>query len=85
MAMQRHEFAKGYITSSGKHFIRVEESYDGQDIEIVVGNDNYDCGCEPCDDCGECNAATEFRISLNRAESKELMFCIKQLHFIDKE
>lgn len=83
--LQRQNFAKGYITEAGNHFIRVEESYDGQKIEIAVGNDDFECGCVPCDDCESCNAVSEFRISLSREQIKELLFVIKQLHFIDKE
>lgn len=85
MALQRHHFAKGYITSAGDHYIRVEESYTGDKIEIVVGNEDFECGCVPCDDCEPCEAVSEFRVSLNREQIKELLFVIKQLHFIDKE
>lgn len=85
MAMQRKHFAKGYITNAGDHYIRVEESYGGQKIEIVVGNEDFECGCVPCDDCGPCEAVGDFSISLSREQIKELMFVLKQLHFIDKE
>lgn len=86
--MQRHHFAKGYMVHSpdplggDRQYIRVEESYDGQGIEFLVGNDDQeDCDCESDD----CTQFTEHRVTLNREQVKELMFCLKQLHFIDKE
>jgi len=81
--LQRSNFAKGYIFHDGReNFIRVEESYDGKVLEFVVGNDEFECGCS--EDC-ECEAKTEFRVNLNPEQVRELVFVIKQLHFIDKE
>lgn len=81
--MIRHKFAKGYITTEegSRKFIRVEESYDGQSIEFFIGDpsEEINCGC----DCG-CSPDNEHSIDLTKAQVKELMFCIRQLHFIDK-
>ncbi len=85
MALQRHTFVKGYLTTqkSDSHvYLRVEESYDGQNIEIYVGNEEEDDNCT-CD-CG-CSPKSYFGIDLTREQLKELQFCLKQLHFIDKE
>lgn len=81
--LQRHNFAKGYITvqdSNNQKYIRVEESFRGDAIEIFVGDEGQECDCE-CD----CDTPSEFRVNLSREQIKELLFCIKQLHFIDKE
>lgn len=83
--MQRHTFAKGYITQQRSHngkYLRVEESYAGQHIEIFVGNNNEDTNCT-CD-CG-CTPFAEHSVDLTREQLKELVFCLKQLHFIDRE
>ncbi len=83
MALQRHTFAKGYITlqdNNSNKWMRVEESFRGDTIEIFVGDEGEECDCD-CD----CNSPTEFKIDLTREQLKELMFCLKQLHFIDKE
>jgi len=83
MALQRHTFVKGYLTherANEDRYLRVEESYDGQNLEIFVGDNDSDCDCD-CD----CNPRDVFGIDLNREQVKELLFVIKQLHFIDKE
>lgn len=89
MPLQRKHFAKGYITSGDDdtRYIRAEESYDGQFIEITVGDNDYDSGCKvrDCDDCDPCEHVDFFRIRLDREQVKELQFIIKQLYFIDKE
>ncbi len=87
MPLQRKHFAKGYITSGDDdtRYIRAEESYDGQFIEITVGDNDFVCGCQSCDDCEPCNPTDFFRIRLDREQVQELQFIIKQLHFIDKE
>ena len=83
MALQRHHFVKGYLTTDeDAHYIRVEESYDGQKIEIFVGDSEFDNECT-CD-CG-CTPADHFGVALSREQIKELLFCLNQLHFIDKE
>ena len=84
MTLQRHHFVKGYLVESHSNdsYMRIEESYDGQSIEIFVGiiNDGPNCTC----DCG-CTLETQFGVDLSREQVKELQFCLKQLHFIDKE
>ena len=80
--MQRHKFAKGYITHRGTKYVRVEESYDGQDIEVSVGDDDADTECT-CD-CG-CSPVDVFTVNLSREVVREFIFTLNQLHFIDKE
>ena len=83
MALQRHTFAKGYITvqsNNSSKWLRVEESFDGQTHEIFIGDTGADCDCD-CD----CDSPEEFAIDLSREQVKELIFCLNQLHFIDKE
>ncbi len=86
MAMQRRSFVKGYLTheqSNDSRYLRVEESYDGQNLEIFVGDNDLDpCVCDYCD-C-DCTTPDVFGIDLNREQVKELHFCLTQLHFIDK-
>ena len=89
MALQRHNFAKGYVTHTYRKFIRVEESYDGQSIEISVGDEELaedmgPCTCD-CDCDEELRGESTITVDLSREQIKELMFVIKQLHFIDKE
>ena len=89
MALQRHNFAKGYISHTGRKFIRVEESYDGESIEISVGDDELEEDMDLCTyDC-DCNdglrGESTISVDLSREQIKELMFVIKQLHFIDEE
>ena len=85
MALQRHSFVKGYLThekTNDNRYLRVEESYDGQNLEIFVGDNDLDpCDCE----CDNCITTDVLGIDLNREQIKELIFCISQLHFIDKE
>ena len=84
--MQRHKFAKGYVTHRGSTYIRIEESYAGDNLEIQIGDEDFECDCEPCSECtNECNAKSDFTISLPKAEIKELIFCLNQFHFIDQE
>ena len=93
MALQRKHFAKTYIVHTGsecdenRRYIQVEESYDGQFIEIVVSAPDLPNSCPGDTEEGEscsCEFTDGYRISLNREQVKELLFCIKQLHFIDK-
>lgn len=88
--LQRHHFAKGYMVHAGyaeeRRMILVEESYAGDQIEIVVGAPDLENSCpgEEDETCS-CEFANEYRIALSKEQVKELMFCINQLHFIDKE
>ena len=87
--LQRKHFSKGYTVhaespeSGDGYFIKVEESYDGKFIEIMVGQA---CLTNTCPDENlECGRLDEYRISLTCEQIKELQFCLKQLHFIDDE